>query len=108
MYAVGGEVVPLRSARPGARQGWLLRPWQALVVLAVTGALLLGLARSAHGEPAARYETVLVQPGDTLWAIAAARYPNSDVRQKIDDIESANRLSGPSIRAGQELRVPAG
>jgi LysM repeat protein len=50
---------------------------------------------------------VVVQPGDTLWSIAAAHYPGDDVRVRVDDIERANGLQSPTIEAGQELRLPA-
>jgi LysM repeat protein len=51
--------------------------------------------------------TVVVQPGDTLWAIAATHYPSDDVRSRVDDIERANGLQGPVIQAGETLRLPA-
>ncbi len=48
-----------------------------------------------------------VQPGDTLWAIAADRYPNSDVRAKVWQIEQVNHLSGETLQPGETLRVPS-
>ena len=60
----------------------------------------------AQGSPAGPYEMATVRPGDTLWAIAAERYPNADVRQKVDEIERTNGLSSPVIQPGESLRVP--
>jgi len=72
-------------------------------VLGAAVVLSLGLARAAP----ASFEAVTVQPGDTLWSIAAARYPGSDVRAKIWDIEQANHLRSPLIEVGQTLEIPS-
>lgn len=85
----------------------------ALLALAAAGLFAFGYAREAAGSPlvtgsaAAASETVTVAPGDTLWGIAAQRYPDADVRQKVFEIEQLNGLRGPTILAGQRLRVPA-
>jgi LysM repeat protein len=50
---------------------------------------------------------VVVQPGDTLWTIAAARYPADDTRMRVDEIEQLNNLSSPLISVGETLRLPA-
>jgi nucleoid-associated protein YgaU len=110
MYEAGSDVVVLRSRRPQAR--WpaaARRPVvrRTLAGVLVGGLLLLGLARAVQGSPASAYERVTVRPGDTLWAIAADRYPNADVRDKVDQIERANGLGSPDIRPGQTLRVPS-
>jgi LysM repeat protein len=49
---------------------------------------------------------VVVQPGDTLWGIAAARYPSDDVRVRIDEIERLNGLHSPQIDVGEVLQLP--
>jgi hypothetical protein len=103
MYAAGYGIRPLRSRRDnGAR---LLRQW-ALVLVAVV-ALSLVLAKVALGGGSQADVTVVVQPGDTLWAIAATHYPADDVRSRVNDIERANGLAGPVIQAGETLRLPA-
>ena len=103
MYAAGYGIRPLRSRREGGiRQ---LRQW-ALVLLGVI-ALSLVLAKVALGGGSQADATVVVQPGDTLWAIAAAHYPADDVRTRVADIERANGLQGPVIEAGETLRLPA-
>jgi LysM repeat protein len=50
---------------------------------------------------------VVVQPGDTLWGIATARYPDDDVRVRVDEIERLNGLQSPEIEVGESLQLPA-
>ena len=66
-------------------------------VFALAVAVGVSLAVVAHGGTAAQDATVVVQPGDTLWSIAAQRYPSDDVRARVDGIERANGLQSPLI-----------
>lgn len=100
MYAAGYGIRPMRSARRIKPVGRLA----AVFVLAV--AVSVSLAVVAHGGTAAQDATVVVQPGDTLWSIAAEHYPSDDVRARVLDIESANGLKSPVIEAGETLRLP--
>jgi nucleoid-associated protein YgaU len=105
MYAAGSAIRPLPSARRpfgGLRHlgRWLLV--SALIVLAS-----LALARVALGGTAPATVTVVVQPGDSLWSIAAARYPGADTRERVDAIERLNGLSSPVIVAGETLQLPS-
>ena len=59
-------------------------------------------ASSAAGAAAA---TVVVQPGDTLWTIAADVAPDADVRITVDQLIALNGAS--PIVPGQELVLPA-
>jgi hypothetical protein len=102
MYAAGYGIRPLRSTRrSGARQ-----VGRVAAVLAMAAGVSLGLAVVAHGGTAPVITTLVVQPGDTIWSIAAAHYPSDDIRARVDDIERANGLSGPRIDAGETLRLP--
>lgn len=101
MYATGYRTHALRSARRIRPAGRLI----AVMLLALT--VSLGLAVVAHGGTAAVDSTVVVQPGDTLWSIAAEKYPSDDVRARVDDIERANGLTSPAIAAGEILHLPA-
>jgi hypothetical protein len=106
MYDDTTDLIRLRYPRPRPRPRWWSASRRVGVGMAAFGLLVLGFAHAVQGSPAAAYESVTVQPGDTLWAIAAERYPNADTREKVDQIERANGLSDPFIRPGQGLRVP--
>src|SRR6202158_525706 len=101
MYATGYGIRPLRSARrmrPTARLAAVMR-----LALSVS----LWLAIVAHGGTAAQDATVVVQPGDTLWSIAAEHYPSSDVRARVEAIERANGLHSPVLQIGETLKLPS-
>jgi hypothetical protein len=101
MYAAGYGIRPTRSARR-------MRPVGRLAaVMFLVLCVSLWLAIVAHGGTGAQDTTMDVQPGDTLWSIAAQRYPSDDVRARVDDIERANGLQGPVIEAGEILKLPA-
>ena len=101
MYAAGYGIKPWRAARAGG--ALRLRRWAA--ALGAVAVVAVGLAAAVHGDtqPAT---TIIVQPGDTLWSIAAERYPADDVRVRVQDIEQANGLQGPRIEVGQSLKLP--
>jgi hypothetical protein len=102
MYAAGYGIKPWRAGRAGGvRLG--RRAVCAAVVVALAG---IGMAMAAHGGTTTPFSTVVVQPGDTLWSIAAQHYPRDDVRERVQDIEAANGLQGPQIEAGETLRLP--
>jgi nucleoid-associated protein YgaU len=103
MYAAGYGIRPLRSRRTSG--GRHLRQWT--LVLTTVLVFGVGMAKVAFGGGVQSDATVVVQPGDTLWAIAAAHYPSDDVRGRVVDIERANGLQGPVIEAGETLRLPA-
>lgn len=102
MYATGYGIRPLRSAR---RHIQPVSRLAAVMLLALS--VSLGLAVVAHGGTAPADSTVVVQSGDTLWSIAAQRYPSDDVRARVADIERANGLRSPLIEAGETLHLPA-
>jgi len=102
MYAAGYAIRPLRSRRELPLRH--LGRW-AVVLLAVI-AISLGLSKVALGDSGTVQAVVVVQPGDTLWGIAAARYPGDDVRVRVDEIERLNGLQGPGIEVGEILRLP--
>ncbi|HYF46089.1 MAG TPA: LysM domain-containing protein [Acidimicrobiales bacterium] len=58
-----------------------------------------------HSAPvAAGHETVLVQPGDTLWTIARDLRPSGDLRPVVDQLAALN--GGASLEAGQTIVLP--
>ena len=77
-----------------------------LAAVAAVLCLSVGFALGARGSADHGHSIVVVEPGDTLWSIAAAHYPDDDVRNRVQDIEQANGLAGPTIEVGQSLKLP--
>ena len=50
-------------------------------------------------------QVYVVQPGDTLWSIASARYAG-DPREGVWKLERRNQLAGTTISPGQRLVLP--
>jgi Tfp pilus assembly protein FimV len=81
----------------------------ATVALTIGSMSLSGAQAANHGRPAAGYQgmrQIVVQPGQTLWSIAAQAEPSADPRQVIAEIMTANSLAGSNLEAGQLLWVP--
>ena len=51
--------------------------------------------------------TVTVQPGESLWAIAAAVAPERDPRDVVADIMQLNNLDAARVVPGQALFIPS-
>jgi hypothetical protein len=92
------------TRRPPRRQAVRIKAGRVLIVLAI---LWLALIRVAYGGGRTGTEQITVQPGQTLWSIAAARYPDDDPRARVGEIVDLNHLSGGSIYPGEALQVPA-
>ena len=88
------------------RSPWPARVARTAAVVVAIATLSMGFAKVAEGGAGGRYETLTVQAGDTLWSIAAERYPGAEIRAKVFQIEQANHLSSPAIEAGEKLQVP--
>lgn len=88
------------------------------IPLVLLAALLLSLAGffnspAKASDSAADLETtsavnVTVQPGQSLWGIAATVAPERDARDVVADIVQLNNLSAGAVFPGQQLFVPAG
>jgi nucleoid-associated protein YgaU len=106
MYAM---TTPVRLNRRTRRQRspWPARLRTSAVLAGAVLALSFGLAKVAEGGAQGGYATVMVEPGDTLWAIASSRYPGSDVRARIWQIEQINHLSGETLQPGETIQVPS-
>jgi nucleoid-associated protein YgaU len=78
--------------------------------LAAAGALAAGFSPAASPAagpaPDPAPQRYVVQPGDTLWGIAGEAYPDEDPRAAVDQIYSANDLSGASLMPGEVLVLP--
>jgi nucleoid-associated protein YgaU len=79
---------------------------RALVLLGVIvalAALALSAARPTSGSGSeSRY---VVQPGDTLWALASERY-GGDPREAIWEIKERNGLASSALTPGTVLVLP--
>jgi LysM repeat protein len=61
------------------------------------------LTRASDG--AGKAQIYLVQPGDTLWSIASARY-GGDPREGVWKLQRRNDLAGTTISPGERLVLP--
>ena len=117
----GGPPVPAAGAEPGrlrlTRRG--RRVVAVLAMLVAVGAATLIWAAAAGGAQASGRDVprgsgyggmtqVVVQPGQTLWSIAAAAEPSANPWTVVQQIIDANALSGARVQAGQLLWVPKG
>jgi nucleoid-associated protein YgaU len=51
-------------------------------------------------------QSVVVQPGDTLWSIATEAAGTDDVREVVDRIQELNGLDDTVLIPGQVLELP--
>ena len=90
-----------------------LTPRGRLFLLLVLATLLLvafSLGRTSadagNTRPATPLPTTIVQPGETLWAIARRVAPTADPRATIERLTAINDLGSRPIVAGQRLGLP--
>lgn len=102
------------NSRPAAPQLRLTRRGKALIVsatvavIAVT-AVMFGPSSTATDEAGTPQDTTLVrvQPGHTLWQIAADANPDGDIRATVDEIVELNSLpNASSLQMGSQIAVP--
>ena len=96
-----------RSSRRRRRIAGLIRFTVFLLLIFV--AVWAGVRVAHAGEDGALYSGNLyvVQEGDDLWSIAAARYGDSiDPRKAVYAIREANHLSESALQPGQGLQLP--
>ncbi|QMW64945.1 LysM peptidoglycan-binding domain-containing protein [Mumia sp. ZJ1417] len=105
---------PERRAAPRKPSYRLTRRGRFVVFLAAMvafGGLTVGLgtqviATSEAGEPVPS-RVVTVQPGETVWDLAAEANPRGDIRETVQDIADLNSLaSAGEIVAGATIYVP--
>lgn len=106
------------------RRTFLVRRVVAAVALAIValfvlrvGAAVLTAFTAGSGAAGATIDAsspYVVQPGDTLWAVAEGVAPSSDPRQVVEQIVEMNRADGAlssadaPLRVGQTLLLPSG
>ena len=89
------------------RKRFTLMPAISLAALSLIVTVPALSSMHLYAATAQRYALVTVQPGDTLWSIAANHTSASgDVQETIDRISATNHLQASTILPGQKLRVP--
>jgi hypothetical protein len=71
------------------------------------GALGTSAAAGSASGPAASFQYVTVDPGESLWQVAETVAPTADPRDVVADILTLNNLSSGDVQAGQRLAIPA-
>jgi nucleoid-associated protein YgaU len=105
-----GDDVAVEVVRPRPSTLRLTRRGR-LVVFAAGLAAALGLGFLAASGSLANDKpeptrVVTVEPGQTLWDIAASVNDGGDVRSTMAHLEDLNHLDSASLQVGQTLRVP--
>lgn len=80
-----------------------------LMLVVLMGAVLALGGYSAATDsrgPGESTRTVVVEEGDTLWAIAAEVAGPGEVREVVHELEQLNALPGPELVEGQRIAVP--
>jgi nucleoid-associated protein YgaU len=108
--------LPDRATRVRRRRLAVLVLAVTLVAVGTGAAQALRGLTEVDGSPAPRAVDVrpapvaghsyVVQPGDTLWSIAAEIAPDEDPRIVVDALRAAN--GGPELEVGQELTLDVG
>jgi nucleoid-associated protein YgaU len=101
------------AVHPGAAGLRLTRRARRLaVVLTLSAGVAIGswlgpLIAGAGGDlRLAGVQSVVVQPGDTLWSIAADVAGTGDVREVVDRIQELNGIHNSVLIPGQVLELP--
>lgn len=76
-------------------------------IVVVVAIFMIVFMKAAYGGGRTGTESVVVEPGQTVWSIAATRYPEDDTRSKVGEIIQLNNLGNQPIFAGEHLNVPA-
>ncbi len=77
-----------------------------VLMASLASAILLAGASRADGSPTGPASSVVVQPHDTLWSIAARTAPERDPFAAIAEIKKINGLEGSVVHPGQTLELP--
>jgi hypothetical protein len=91
---------PRRPRREAVR----IKAGRVVIVLVI---LLVAGITAAYGGGRTGAEQVTVQPGQTVWSIAADRYPDDDTRGMVGEIVKINNLGDAPLYAGEKIQVPA-
>ena len=95
-----------RSPLRLTRRGRIVLVLTVMLLVLIAGFTLGNGSSLAAGRSAPVQHSVIVRPGETLWALAARVAPQQDPRLVVADIESRNGLTGAAVQPGQQLIVP--
>ena len=78
----------------------------AIILITAVANLILGLS-TADSLTVPQYIDVKVNPGDTLWSIAAEYMDDGqDVRRSVYELCQINEITAAELYAGMTIRVP--
>jgi LysM domain len=100
---------PLRLTRRGRLVVAAILLLLATIAITVASMTISGAQAANHGRPGGGYagmHQIVVQPGQTLWSIAAQAEPSADPRQVVAQIMTANSMASSAVQAGELLWVP--
>lgn len=100
------------ASEPASRPLRLTRRGRVVIVLGLLAALLLvgfvvGRVSGSQAASSTSARTVVAQPGDTLWSIAARVAPDRDLRAVVGQLVARNHLHTASLQVGEQLTVPS-
>jgi LysM repeat protein len=101
---------PVRTRLRLTRRGRVvLTALVALPLLVAMALVVLNGGRASAGDTQAHvsFQTVTIQPGETLWQLAEQTAPNADPRDFVQDVVDLNALDGSGVQAGEQLAIPA-
>ena len=90
------------------RRGRLARTFVVLSLAIVLGSLVsvnAGANSERATEAGAKFITVTVTPGDTVWSLAERLAPTSDLRAFVSEVIEINSLASADLAAGQKIRI---
>lgn len=79
-----------------------------LIAAVVAGAASVAAGSASSADAAPTTTVVVVQPGQTLWELAAGAAGGGDTREVVRQIRLLNGLTGSGVVPGQALTVPLG
>jgi hypothetical protein len=104
-----GDDVSVEIARPRPSTSRLTRRGRLVVfglgLAATVGIGFVAATGSLANDQPEPTRMVTVQPGQTLWDIAAG-VSHGDVRSTVSHLEAINHLDSTTVQVGQHLRVP--
>jgi len=108
------DVAVSSSIRLTARGRRLMRTVLFVLALAIAASTAvfghIAASQASSVSSAVATSIVIVQPGQTMWGLAAQVAPNDDPRDTIERIAQLNSLTGAqssTVYPGQRLVVPA-